>query len=187
MIKTFSANSLNLFLKSKDEFYKAFVLKIPSLYMENYAKSGKKLHALISYKLRGLDVKKIKNTLSDKEKIYWDNIYENEIFKLNTIAVEQSFLVKIDNYWLTGRFDAIFENNEKILVYDWKTGKIPGEDDLQTLVYLYCASKLYKTDNLCVTYVSLADKSEKTFNFKGLEPCSTRILDLIKSINSYIG
>ena len=183
-MNVFSANSLNLFLKSKKDFYEVYVLKIPSLYLENYAQSGKNLHAVLSYKLKGQNIKKFENVLNEKEKKYLKNALENEVLKLKPINVEHSFLVRIENFWLVGRFDAVFRDEEKIIVVDWKTGKIPGGNDMQTLVYLYCASKLYKEKNVCVTYFSLSDGSTKTFD--NIENCEQLILNVIKKIEKHL-
>ena len=82
--------------------------------------------------------------LSEKEK----KIYLNFIDKLKDkkdffIETEYPFLIKEElnneNYYLTGRFDAIYKKDSEYIIYDWKTLNLPKnpKDDLQSIVYIY--------------------------------------------------
>lgn len=90
-----------------------------------------------------------------------------------------------EKFYLTGRFDALLRRNStlgKIQIFDWKMVNIPREPefDIQTIVYLYAASKLYKTENVSVTYVSLSKDESVTVNFNPEFDYLSRISGIIK-------
>ena len=47
--------------------------------------------------------------------------------------------------------------NDFYTIYDWKSENLPKdpENDIQTTVYLYSASKLFNTENIKITYASI--------------------------------
>ena len=84
-------------------------------------------------------------------------------------------------YYLTGRFDAIYKD-ENYIIYDWKTLNIPknAEEDLQTIVYLYCASKIFNTQNIKIRYVSVEKSDFKDIEFKDCEIYKKRIDEIVE-------
>ena len=123
---------------------------------------GQKFHALICYFINGFDTSKIIEDLNKEEQIIWKNLQNilNDK-KNNFIHTEYPFLIKDKlqdkNYYLTGRYDAIYKENNQYIIYDWKTLNLPKDpsEDLQSIVYLYCASKIFKTENIKMRYLSI--------------------------------
>ncbi len=93
-----------------------------------------------------------------------------------------------NTFYLTGRFDAVLCYNKRVCgylnggavcgaaddtmdfgveIYDWKTVNLPKnpKEDVQTLVYLYAASRLYGTENVSIIYVSLSKNESTTICF----------------------
>ncbi len=111
------------------------------------------------------------------------------------IQIEQPFLIRCtppdtknpqaarvlgNTFYLTGRFDAVLQTmpdknlphadencQNTIQIYDWKTQNLPKnpEDDIQTIVYLYAASKLYKTQDISITYIALVKNEYVTIPY----------------------
>lgn len=139
---------------------------------------GKEIHALINYKFKGFDITKQLSILSRAENKLLRDLWQN-FSDLNINNVERSeftFNVPFDeNFVLTGRVDAIRKNNENFEILDWKTGSsenINPENDMQTIVYLYCIYSLFACqgivagcDNLSLTYHFLKEKKFATIKF----------------------
>lgn len=93
-----------------------------------------------------------------------------------------------DTFFLTGRFDAVLRNdfqntkNPKIKIYDWKTQNLPKnpENDIQTMVYLYSSSKLYKTQDISITYVSLTKNEAVEIPYNKERDYFSAILNIVK-------
>lgn len=189
-IDTFSANSLEILNNSKEEFYNKYILNLELIVQNNDIKLGNKFHNLICYYLKNHEIKKFENALNDKEKILWENIKNSKIAILAKSAgekfIEQPFFIKeyIENkpFYLTGRFDAIVKIDDKYIILDWKINNIPKnyEDTMQTLVYLHCASRLYKTNNVEMIYYSLMKNEFKKIQNKG--DAFKKIKEVIKKI-----
>ena len=89
---------------------------------------------------------------------------------------------KTDTFYLTGRFDAVLlDKNPKIQIYDWKTINLPKNpnDDIQTIVYLYAASKLYKTNDILITYLSLTKDENTTIAFDSADNYLAKITAIV--------
>ena len=87
-----------------------------------------------------------------------------------------------DIFYLTGRFDAVLLNkNPQIQIYDWKTINLPKspKDDIQTIVYLYAASKLYKTNNILITYLSLSKDENIAIAYDSAEDYLSKIINIV--------
>lgn len=190
LMNTFSANSLKILEKSEKDFIDKYIARLDFINKTNSAKTGEKLHGLISYYLRGFDVDKIKNSLSGKERELVEKAFSLEIFKEREkfIKIEETFLVKCGAcspvFYLTGRFDAIFKDGEKYTIYDWKSKNIPENpaQDLQSIVYLYCASKIFDTENLSIKYISLEDTKSCEAGFENAEKYLNKILKIVKKL-----
>ena len=104
------------------------------------------------------------------------------------IKTEYSFLIKEelrDNfYYLTGRFDAIYKENDEYIIYDWKTLNLPKnpEEDLQSIVYLYCSNKIFKTKKIKMRYLSIEKLDFIDVAFGNIGKYKERIDKIIEKI-----
>ena len=119
-IDTFSANSLKVLDRSLEEFKQKYLFNLSLLKKDNRAILGQKFHSLICYFINGFDVSKMVLELNEKEIKIWQNL-ENILKdkKQNFIHTEFPFLIKEKlndkNYYLTGRYDAIYKENENYI------------------------------------------------------------------------
>lgn len=183
MIDTFSANSLKILDKSLDEFIKKYIYHLSIYKKDERASLGSKYHALICQYLKGYDISKMKTEL-DNPRIFEE--FLKTINSDNFIKTEYSFLIKdeLNNkpYYLTGRYDAIYKDDNNYIIYDWKTLNIPKEveNDLQTIVYLYTASKIFNTKNLKMRYVSIEKNEYKDVIYKNNNIYKKRIDEIVR-------
>lgn len=189
-MNTFSVNSLKLLDKSTEEFINKYILHLDFLSYNQNAKSGERLHAMISYYLKGFDITKLANSLNKDEKEILEKSLSLDIFKEKEkfIKSEESFLVKYCKndliFYLSGRFDAIFKDEEKYTIYDWKLKNIPQnpKDDLQSIVYLYCASKIFNTKNIAIKYISLETQQIAEIDFIDEKAYLDKIFNIIEKL-----
>ena len=161
-IDTFSANSLKLLDKSVLEFENKHLYNLSIMKKDKRANLGQKFHNLICFYIKNFDVSKLILNLTPDEQKSWQKL-ENYLKdkKDNFIKTEYSFLIKeklnSKPYFLTGRFDAVYKKDDFYIIYDWKTLNIPKnpKDDLQSIVYLFCANKIFKTDKIKLKYLSI--------------------------------
>jgi len=183
MLDTFSANSLKVLDKNLDDFINKYIYHLAIYKKDERAILGSKYHALMCQYLRNYDISKMKKEL--KNPIVFDKFLKT-INKNNFIKTEYSFLVKdeLNNkpYYLTGRYDAIYKENKNYIIYDWKTLNIPNnaQDDLQTIVYLYTASKVFKTNLIKMRYVSIEKGIFQDIDFTKEEIYKKRIDKIIE-------
>ncbi len=190
LIDTFSANSLKILDKSLDEFQNKYVYNLSLFKKDKRAQLGQKFHSLICSYIKGFDIKKLLLNLDDTELNYWNKL--EEILKLKKqyfIKTEYPFLIKDilqsgANYYLTGRFDAIYFENEIYTIYDWKTLNLPKdvENDLQSVVYLYCASKIFNTDKIKMKYLSVEKLEVSEVEFKNMAAYKERLDGIIEKV-----
>lgn len=189
-MNTFSVNSLKLLDKSLEEFEKKYIHHLDFFTKNESAKQGEKLHGLIYYYLCNFDTKKIEASLLPEEKILFEEIKQLDIFKYknNFIKKEENFLIKVKKehtiFYLAGRFDAVYRENENYIIYDWKLKNIPKDpkNDLQSIVYLYCASKIFNTQNISMCYFSLKTKENAVIKFEDENNYVNKIYSIIKKL-----
>ena len=189
-MNTFSVNSLKLLDKSTEEFINKYILHLDFLSYNQNAKSGERLHAMISYYLKGFDITKLANSLNKDEKEILEKSLSLDIFKEKEkfIKSEESFLIKCCKddliFYLSGRFDAIFKDEEKFIIYDWKLKNIPQnpKEDLQSIVYLYCASKIFNTKNIAIKYISLETQQIAEIDFIDEKAYLDKIFNIIEKL-----
>lgn len=189
-IDTFSANSLKLLEKNPEDFINKYIYNLSLFKKDKRAVLGQKFHSLLSYYIKGFNIEKLLLDLDEKEISYWKNL-EKVIEKLknNFIKTEYSFLIKEELedefYYLTGRFDAIYLENDIYTIYDWKTLNIPlnPENDLQTVVYLYCAAKIFNTEKIKMRYLTIEKLEFFEVHFEDKEVYKDRIDNVIKKLN----
>ncbi len=197
---TFSANSLKILDISAAEFENKYIYNLFYRKKDQRAIQGQKFHSLICFYIKNFDISKLTFDLNEKELKIWQNLksyLDSNILqeKNQFIKTEYPFLIKENltadsfnkPYYLTGRFDAIMENcksntqERKITIYDWKTLNIPKEaqDDLQSIVYLFCANKIFKTQNLKIRYLSIEKLEFVDVEFKNSDFYKKRLDKII--------
>ena len=138
----------------------------------NFADAGSRLHSLINYYYKGQNIDKLIAILGDDEKIFMDNFIKLGLSA--PLCSEYSFFVQFEGVWLTGRMDAIFYSDGKIIIADWKTGNFShGEDEIfQTIFYLYAASEIFikkgivsDFSDISMVYYLLKDSSSIKIDF----------------------
>ena len=189
-MNTFSVNSLKLLDNNIEDFINKYILHLEFLSSNQSSKRGERLHAMISYYLKNFDITKILNSLNQDEKEILEKTLTLDIFKEKEkfIKSEETFLIKCCKddliFYLSGRFDAIFKDGEKFIIYDWKSKNIPQNprDDLQSIVYLYCASKIFNTKNIAIKYISLENQQITQTNFEDENAYLERIFNIVKKL-----
>lgn len=159
---------MKIFEECKQKYIYMYIDKINLPQNKYFFEKGKNIHAMANYFLKGYDISKLENILSDEEKNIWDYLKNPEYFKYDVINSEYQLSCKLNDNWIGGRLDALVRNKEDYFILDYKTGAIPPnpEFDYQTMVYLLCADKLIKKYNsLTFIYVDLKNKSEKQITF----------------------
>ena len=185
-IDTFSANSLKVLEKSFEEFENKYVYNLSIYKKDKRAVLGQKFHGLICFYIEGFDVSRLLLDLDKEELAIWNKLEERlKIIKTNFIKTEYSFLTKEEVngkfYFLTGRFDAIYKDENGYIIYDWKTLNFPKNpiDDLQSVVYLYVLNKIYKTDKIKMRYFSIEKLETLDVDFVSGEIYKKRIDEIV--------
>ena len=166
-MNNFSPNMLKTFDECQWKFFLKYIQKISLPQRAKVFETGKKIHALANYHLKGEDTSKLEKALSVDEKAVWEKLKLSKYFAMETIGAEYNLSCKISNRWVGGRLDALVKDGDNYLILDYKTGQLPkeAEKDFQTIVYLLCADKFlnskggYKT--LKFVYIGLKNNSEK--------------------------
>ena len=197
-VQTYTLAKLQMYDECPQKYKLCYIDKVHIV--ENLSKlstseTGNTLHNLINFYLRGMDISKLIASLSKNEKLLWNNFINSEIKNLKYIASEYTFNLKIDEYWLTGRIDALMQNGENYVILDWKTGEkfTPENVKFQTTFYLFCMYEILKAKNyikkpeqLSLHYINLsAGSSVKILFDENLYiQYKNQILDLINKINN---
>ena len=211
-----SPNLLKLFQDCPIKFYYRYIEQIPSVLPDKNFETGKNIHALASYYLKGSDVSDLERVLNQNEKEMWEYLKNNNYFKFETVGIEKNISVKLDEFWIGGRIDSIVKNGEDYYILDYKTGSISDDMtyDIQTMVYLLLCDEMFKSKNsLSFVYLDLKKKREvktiltedlrkeyelklldlcnriKHFNLKKCAPkenCTCEYSKICKSQNSYL-
>lgn len=143
----FSPNMLKTFQICPYKYWLKYVEGISVPQKASFFEKGKKIHALANYYLRGDDISKLEKTLNSEEQKLWEQLKNNEYFKMSYVNSEYNLSCKIGEYWVGGRLDAVVKNDSTFYILDYKTGSIPKdpEYDFQTMVYLLSLKKSLKT------------------------------------------
>ncbi len=192
---TFSANSLKILEKSTEEFRLKYIENLYLTPDSSQTKAGQNLHNFLCFYFKNFDTSKIEAAFNKEDKDFINGIKEFNAIKTLKSAhakhIEQPFLIKCipENFccfYLTGRFDAVLTNGGEIKIYDWKTASLPKnpENDLQTVVYLYAASKLYGTENISIEYVSLTKNGSVKINYTPEFDYFKRIFDVVQKLSA---
>lgn len=148
-------------------------------------------------------IKTLKKAADDTDSLVQTYIEQPFLIKCTRESVSGGALDEfspVNIFYLTGRFDAVLycdnKNNDaannatdtikapRVEIYDWKMVNIPEnpESDIQSLVYLYSASKLYKSKNVSITYVSLTKNESVTVKFDPEFGYLSRISEIVRKL-----
>ena len=181
-IDTFSANSLKVLDKSFEEFKNRYIYNLSIYKKDERTLLGQKFHGLICFYIRGFDVSRLLLDLSSNELVFWQKLEKKlKLIRANFLKTEYSFLIKdeLNNvpFYLTGRFDGIYKDENGYIIYDWKTLNLPKNPayDLQSIVYLYASSKIYKTDKIKMRYLSIEKLETLDVDFVSCEKYKEKI------------
>ena len=159
---------LNLYRDCEYKFYYQYVEQISPPVLEENFSDGKNIHNLASYYLKGNDVDKYEVQLSEKESLFWSRLKTNPYFKYEVVGVETSLSMRIDDYWIGGRLDAVVKNGDDYYILDYKTGGVTADKtyDYQTMVYLLLCDEFYKNkSSLTFVYLDLKNNKEVKIPF----------------------
>lgn len=165
----FNHDRFNVWMSCRKKYYYKYIkeLKYPEFHHDYVF--GKSIHALIDYHLRGLKTEHLLQNADEEILQVWNRIKNHPIMDKKVIKTEWGVntAVKGTPYWLIGRIDAVFydEEKNKFIIADWKTGKfIPKKihSNFQHKVYLYAFFQSrkdlgldFKPENLSFQYFSL--------------------------------
>lgn len=162
MTEIFSPNMLKTYEKCPKKYYFRYKKGISMPVDDDIFTSGKNIHALASYYLRGENIEKMEKSLNLKEAELWNYLKNLEYFKFQNINTEYNLSVKIKNNFYGGRLDALVKDNETYYILDYKTGATPQNAiyDFQTMIYLLCVYKFFNTIDVNFVYLNLKNRNE---------------------------
>lgn len=179
----FSPNMLKLFSVCPAKFYYRFIEQVSAPFLDEKFRTGKNIHALASYFLRGIDIKKFEKVLNEHENMLWLNLKLNKYFNLEPVGVEKTILFGLYEFWLGGRLDAIVKSDEDYYILDYKTGGVDDNMtfDYQTMVYMLACDKYIEDyKNLYFVYIDL--KNNKNIEIKFTNELKKEYQDRLKTI-----
>ena len=189
-ITVFSPHMLKLFQSCPAKFYYRYIEQIPSPVHDKGFQTGRNIHALASYYLKGINIAKFEEVLSAKETEMWKRLKSKKYFDYEIIGIEKSIISRIKNYWIGGRLDALVKKDKDYYILDYKTGgvDIDMRYDLQTMVYLTTCDRFIENyDSLSFVYIDLKEDKEVTvlYNSDLKEEYTQKLTDLCMSIEKF--
>ncbi len=167
-IGVISPNALKLFASCPGKFYYRYCEQIPIPSLDKNFITGKNIHAIASYMLKGVGIEIFENALTAYEKELWNFLKSNKYFSYDIVGIEKSISCKTGDFWIGGRLDALVKNGNDYYILDYKTGGLKENMvfDYQTMVYLCaCDSLISEYDNLSFVYLDLKNKKEIKIDF----------------------
>lgn len=193
----------NTWQTCRKKYYFKYIkeLKYPEFHQDY--ELGKSVHALIDYHLRGLKTEHLLQNADNKIIDRWNAIKNHPILNKKVINTEWGFNTRLKNtlFWLIGRIDAIFFDEEKgkYIIADWKTGIIPKNIDanFQHQIYLYALYQSrkdlmidFKPENLVFQYFKILPDSveitEISFSQEKLLEYEANFVNIIKNIENTV-
>ena len=167
-MNNFSPSMLKTFANCPKKYNFKFIEKINLPQNPSLFEKGKKIHAIANFYHRNQDISKLEKALTDEERIIWEKLKNNKYFAIKCLHSEYPITARIDDIWISGRIDALVEENNNFYILDYKTGSIPKnpDSDFQTMIYLLCADLiLTQRDNLFFVYIDLKNDENKVIKF----------------------
>ena len=202
-MQIFSPNMLKTFEECQKKYEFRYIQKLSVPIETKVFEKGKKIHALAHYYLRGDDITKMINALTEEELVVWHSLLNNEYFQKQYVNSEYNINCRVGNYWIGGRLDAFMKTDNNYYILDYKTGSVPKnpEIDFQTIIYLLCANAILQKGwgnnfSLNFVYIDLKNKrnlviqydepKQKDYTKKIIETCDkiTKTLDFQKNYSA---
>lgn len=188
MIQQFSPNMLKTFQECPKKFHLKYVKNVTMPVNDEIFETGKNIHALASYYLKKQDISKLEQALNNDEKTMWEYLKKTVYTSFETINTEYNLTFKLENYFFSGRLDALVKDENKFYILDYKTGSAPKEAkyDFQTIIYLLAVKKYFKTNNIEFVYLDLNRQTNTCICFdEKLElEYEKRLIDIANRINT---
>ena len=188
MIQQFSPNMLKTFQECPKKFHLKYVKNVTMPVNNEIFETGKNIHALASYYLKKQDISKLEQALNNDEKTMWEYLKKTVYTSFETINTEYNLTFKLENYFFSGRLDALVKDENKFYILDYKTGSAPKEAkyDFQTIIYLLAVKKYFKTNNIEFVYLDLKRQTNTCICFdEKLElEYEKRLIDIANRINT---
>lgn len=162
MFAQFSPNMLKTYELCPRKFYLRYVKNISMPVNDDIFEFGKNIHALASYYLRGENIEKMEQALSERERLVWAYLKGGKYFSYDTVATEYNLAFKLGGVFFGGRIGALVKNGDELFILDYKTGSAPkgAKYDFQTMIYLLAVRAFFKTDNVSFVYIDLKNREE---------------------------
>lgn len=148
-----------------------YVDKIAMPQLASWFEKGKKIHALANYYLKGQDITKLEQNLNYEEKEIFEKLKSNPYFQKKYVNSEYNLSARLDEYWISGRLDALMQDENGYYILDYKTGAAPKNPkyDFQTMFYLsilnvFLGEKI-APEKLNFIYIDLKNNQNVVINF----------------------
>ena len=167
-MNNFSPNMIKTYLLCPKKYYFQYIENINMPKSALPFEKGKKIHALANYYLQKIKIDRIETALTANEREVWELLKQNPFYNMDYVKSEFALSIKISNFWLGGRLDALVHSENNYFILDYKTGSIPKNPqyDPQTMVYLLCADRYLKNFNsLSFVYIDLKNKQNHVIEF----------------------
>lgn len=188
MFVQFSPNMLKTYELCPRKFYLRYVKNISMPVNDDIFEFGKNIHALASYYLRGENIDKMENSLSEREKVIWEYLKSIKYFSYEVVNTEYNLALRVGEAYFGGRIDALVKNEDEYFILDYKTGAAPknAKFDFQTIIYILAVRAFFKTEKVNFVYIDLKNKEDVKIvsNSELLQEYEKRLLDVVKKINS---
>lgn len=170
------------------KFYFRYIKNLSMPVNDEVFELGKNIHALASYYLKKENIDKLELSLSPQEKMIWESLKSIEYFSYEVINSEYTLSLKLEDFFLGGRLDALVRKDETYYILDYKTGSAPknAKYDFQTMIYLLAVKEFFNTDKVVFVYLDLKNKAEVKIELTDniVEEYRIKLLDTVKKINS---
>lgn len=188
MFQIYSPNMLKTFELCPKKFYFRYIKNLSMPVNDEVFELGKNIHALASYYLKKENIDKLELSLSPQEKMIWESLKSIEYFSYEVINSEYTLSLKLEDFFLGGRLDALVRKDETYYILDYKTGSAPknAKYDFQTMIYLLAVKEFFNTDKVVFVYLDLKNKAEVKIELTDniVEEYRIKLLDTVKKINS---
>ncbi|MBD5402728.1 PD-(D/E)XK nuclease family protein [bacterium] len=186
-MNNFSPNMLKTYEACPRKYFYQYVEKINVPRTSLPFEKGKKIHALANYYLQGVNISRIETALTEEERKIWEILLQNPFYKKDCFKSEFTLSVKVGDYWVGGRLDAVVHDYDTYYILDYKTGAIPKnpESDYQTMVYLLSLDKYLNVyEKLSFVYIDLKNMRNHVieFNSELKEKSTKKIIDACETI-----
>ena len=188
MFTQFSPNMLKTYELCPKKFYLKYVKNISMPVNDDIFEFGKNIHALASYYLRGENIDKMENSLTERECLVWEYLKAIKYFSYEVVNTEYNLAVKLGETFFGGRLDALVKKDGEYFILDYKTGSAPknAKFDFQTMIYILAVRAFFKTDKVNFVYIDLKNREEVKISCtpETVQEYEKRLLQTVEKINT---